>query len=88
MVIKVCTCCHDGDDRKFLFRAPAKSKVNEGDRVLCDTRYGPYPATVKAVAELSDEETAYRVLLSMVGASHPLKKIKGVYSFTELDYES
>lgn len=87
MIIKVCACQHDGDDRKFYFRAPADAEIKKEDRVLCDTRYGIYPATVKAVNNMSDEELAYKVLLEMTGASHPLKKIRGVYQYEELKYD-
>ena len=87
MVVKVCACQHDGDSRKFFFRAPANSNIKKQDRVLCSTRYGPYPATVLSETNLSDEEIAYRILLEMNGATHPLKPIIGVYRFEEFSYE-
>lgn len=85
MIIKVCACCHDGDRKRFMFQAPHNANISLGDRVLCETRYGDCKATVKGITNLSDEEPTYRILLAMTGATHPLKKIKGVYQYRALE---
>ena len=79
-------CQHTGNGEKYLFYAPTFSKIEKGDDVLVDTKYGERKATVIAVCITSsdDVERALRVLAG--GEDKPVKRVIGKYKFDKFEY--
>ena len=84
--VQFVVCQHNGDNKKYLFYAPAFSDIKKGDEVLVDTQFGEKKATVLAVCTSSsdDVERALRVLAGAEGK--PIKRIIGKYNFSKFDY--
>ena len=47
--VQFVVCQHNGDNKKYLFYAPAFSDIKIGDDVMVDTQFGEKKATVLAV---------------------------------------
>ena len=85
--VQFVVCQHTGDNKKYLFYAPAYSYIQIGDEVLVDTQFGKQRATVLAVCSTSIDEvkTMFRVLAG--AEDKPLKRVIGKYQFTKFDYD-
>ena len=81
-------CKHEGSNARFLFRAPAWSYLEEGQKVIVETKKGPQTATV--VCSYTDdndpEDKGVKFKLASMGATWPLKKILSKIVVHELDY--
>ena len=88
MVIDIALVKHPHWDKLYLFRAPLCSRLKEGDEVLVDTKFGKSPATVKSMAYgVSVNSDVYKFILKTTGATHPLKRVLGVYEDLDYSYE-
>lgn len=84
--VQFVVCQHTDDSRKYLFYAPSFTKIEKGDEVLVDTKYGERKATVLAVCTTSSDDVD-RILRVLAGAEDkPLKRVIGKYQFTKLEY--
>lgn len=86
--VTLVVCKHDGDNRNFLFYAPAFTDFKSGDRVLVDTCNGEQLATVitSCTAESgSDVENAIRMICD--AENKKLKKVIGKFFFRKFEYE-
>lgn len=84
--VQFVVCQHNGDNKKYLFYAPAFSDIKIGDDVLVDTQFGEKKATVLAVCTSSYDgvERALRVLAGV--EDKPLKRVIGKYQFAKFNY--
>lgn len=82
MYIDLVVCKHDGDNKPYLFAAPAWSHLRKGDKVIVDTCHGNKAATVHAVCTTEQGSEAYVCLAVATGAREPLRKViaKTVYA--------
>ena len=64
--VQFVVCQHNGDNKKYLFYAPAFSDIKIGDDVLVDTKFGEKKATVIAVCTSSSDDLE-RVLRVLTG---------------------
>lgn len=84
--VQFVVCQHTGNGEKYLFYAPSFTKIEKGDEVLVDTKYGERKATVLAVCTTSSDDVD-RILRVLVGAEDkPLKRVIGKYQFTKFEY--
>ena len=84
--VQFVVCQHTGDNKKYLFYAPAFSDIKIGDDVLVDTQFGEKKATVLAVCTSSSDDLE-RVLRVLAGAEDkPLKRVIGKYQFAKFNY--
>lgn len=84
--VQFVVCQHNGDNKKYLFYAPAFSDIKIGDDVLVDTQFGEKKATVLAVCTSSSDDLE-RVLRVLAGAEDkPLKRVIGKYQFAKFNY--
>lgn len=81
-------CRHDGNDRNFLFYAPAFTTLEKGDKVLVKTCKGEQIATVvtscASACTGSDVEQTLRTLCGAEGKE--LKRVIGKFVFRKFDY--
>lgn len=83
--VQYVVCQHTGDNKKYLFYAPAYS-VRIGDEVLVDTQFGKQMATVLACCSTFSEDVE-RTLRVLAGAEKkPLRRVIGKYNFIKCDY--
>lgn len=84
--VQFVVCQHNGDNKKYLFYAPAFSDIKIGDVVMVDTQFGEKKATVLAVCTSSSDDLE-RVLCVLAGAEDkPLKRVIGKYQFAKFNY--
>lgn len=84
--VQFVVCQHNGDNKKYLFYAPAFSYIKIGDDVMVDTKFGEKKATVLAVCT-SSSDNLERVLRVLAGAEDkPLKRVIGKYQFAKFNY--
>lgn len=84
--VQFVVCQHTGNNKKYLFYAPAFSDIKIGDEVLVDTQFGEKKATVLAVCTSASEDME-RVLRVLAGAEdNPVKRVIGKYNFVKFDY--
>ena len=85
--VRLVACRHDGNDKPYLFEAPADSYIEDGTEVLVETRRGNQRATVigSQFAEVGSD--MYNFLLEVSGAKLPLKHVLGKFTFTEYKYK-
>ena len=84
--VQFVVCQHNGDNKKYLFYAPAFSDIKIGDDVLVDTQFGEKKATVLAVCTSSSDDVE-RALRVLAGAEDkPLKRVLGKYQFAKFNY--
>ena len=85
--IDVVVCRHDGGEKPFVFRAPAWSHLNEGDKVIVETYKGESMATVLKCASVAKDSEELDVIVSASGASLPLKKVLQKVKFIDFQYD-
>lgn len=84
--VQCVVCQHNGDNKKYLFYAPAFSDIKIGDDVLVDTQFGEKKATVLAVCTSSSDDLE-RALRVLAGAEDKtVKRVIGKYQFAKFDY--
>lgn len=84
--VQFVVCQHNGDNKKYLFYAPAFSDIKIGDDVMVDTQFGEKKATVLAVCTSSSDDLE-RMLRVLAGAEdEPIKRVIGKYQFVKFDY--
>lgn len=84
--VQFVVCQHTGNGEKYLFYAPSFTKIEKGDEVLVDTKYGERKATVLAVCTTSSDDVD-RILRVLADAEDkPLKRVIGKYQFAKFDY--
>ena len=84
--VQFVVCQYNGDNKKYLFYAPAFSDIKIGDDVLVDTQFGEKKAAVLAVCTSSSDDLE-RVLRVLAGAEDkPLKRVIGKYQFAKFNY--
>ena len=84
--VQFVVCQHNGDNKKYLFYAPAFSNIEKDDEVLVDTQFGERMATVLAVCTSSSDDLE-RALRVLAGAEDkPLKRVIGKYQFAKFNY--
>lgn len=76
----------NGSQKKYLYKAPMYTDLNPGDMVWCEntTDLGIVVASRRIYS--SDDED-YRFMLTIAGATEPLKRITRVARVSELIYE-
>lgn len=87
--IGLALCKHDNSEKKYLFRMPYGENINNGDRVVVETKKGKDYATVviaDRMANLDDEATL--MILNLVGVEKvvDLKRILQKVRFDDVDY--
>ena len=80
-------CKFEGNNRPYLFRATPWSGINVGDEVLVDTRKGKAHATVLGRELFEVGSDRHQFIIEAAGATLPLKRVLGVYKYTELNYK-
>lgn len=84
--VQLVVCQHTGDQKKYLFYAPAFTDIRIGEEVMVDTQFGEKKATVLAVCTTSSDDVE-KILRVLAGAEDkPLKRVIGKYQFTKFDY--
>lgn len=84
--VQFVVCQHNGDNKKYLFYAPAFSDIKIGDDIMVDTQFGEKKATVLAVCTSSSDDLE-RALRVLAGAEDkPLKRVIGKYQFAKFNY--
>ena len=84
--VQFVVCQHTGENKKYLFYAPAFSDIKKGDEILVDTQFGEKKATVLAVCTSSSDDLE-RALRVLAGAEDkPLKRVIGKYLFAQINY--
>lgn len=84
--VQFVVCQHTGDSKRYLFYAPAFSRIEKGDEVLVDTQFGEKMVTVLAVCNSTSNDVE-QVLRVLTGAGcKPFKRVIGKYEFTKFDY--
>lgn len=73
--------------QKFLFQAPAFSCLEDGDRVLVDTKYGERDAYVMCACTVRENTDQYDMILKCTGATEPIRKVIGKTVLTKFDYK-
>ena len=86
MYLDLVVCKHDGDNKPYLFAAPAWSHLGKGDKVVVDTRNGIKAATVHAVCTVEQGSEAYVCLAVATGAKEPLRKVIAKTVYAEFCY--
>lgn len=84
--VQFVVCQHTGDNKKYLFYAPAFTDIKIGDEVLVDTQFGEKKATVLAVCT-SSYDGVERTLRVLAGAEDKqIKRVIGKYQFAKFAY--
>lgn len=84
--VQFVVCQHTGNSKKYLFYAPAFSRIEKGDEVLVDTQFGEHRATVLAVYASSSDDVE-RILRVLAGIEDkPIKRVIGKYKFDKFEY--
>ena len=84
--VQFVVCQYTGNGEKYLFYAPSFTKIEKGDEVLVDTKYGERKATVLAVCTTSSDDVD-RILRVLTGVEDkPLKRVIGKYKFAKFEY--
>lgn len=86
MFIDLVYCTHTNCGDGYLFRAPFCSYLENGTSVKVETKKGVQPATVIKSIQIADDSNTYRFMLTLAGATHPLKKVLAVLRERELYY--
>ena len=86
--IDLVVCKHKDSDKRYLFRAPAWSSLEEGQDVIVETSNGLEPAIVVTVNTFDNDckDTDTQFILKSMGATWPLKKVVSKIVVKELDY--
>lgn len=84
--VQFVVCQHTGNNKKYLFYAPAFSDIKKGDEVLVDTQFGEKKATVLATC-ISSSDDVERALCVLAGAEgKQVKRVIGKYLFAKINY--
>lgn len=84
--VQFVVCQHTGDNKKYLFYAPAFTDIEIGEEVLVDTQFGEKKATVLAVCTSSSDDVE-RALRVLAGAEEKkVKRVIGKYQFAKFKY--
>lgn len=84
--VQFVVCQHTGNNKKYLFYAPAYSCINIGDEVLVDTQFGEKKATVLAVCDTASNDVI-RTLRVLTGTEDkPINRVIGKYHLLKLEY--
>lgn len=78
---------HDGNDKKFLFVAPAFSHLKKADDIVCETEKGASRATVIASVTVRRNGSEYEFIKDLTGAYEPLKKVMAKVTYIEFEWE-
>ena len=71
----------------YLFRAPAFSKLQQGDTVLCDTSFGTEYGQVSAVVTLSeDDEDKIDFIMRATRANKTVRKVLSKVTHRYFEY--
>ncbi len=84
--VDVVVCKHDGDNKPYLFEAPAWSGLENADKVLVDTCNGERSAVVQSVCTIRPGTEAWVCLLMAARATQPLRKVIGKIQLVKFDY--
>ena len=85
--IGLALCKHDGCERGYLFQMPQYGNLDEGDRVIVETRNGEKEAVVLSAATVYDTDDGYQMILKASGAHEPLRKVLRKIIYKEFTYE-
>ena len=86
--IGLALCNHNGHGKNYLFRMPAYERLENGDRVVVETKHGEAEALVVGTATIYGEESdEYQMIVKAAGADLPLKKVLRKISYKELAYD-
>ena len=87
-MVDLVLCTHDmHSGQKFLFKAPAFSCLEKGDRVLVDTKHGESDAYVVSVCTVRIDSDQCDMILACAGATEPIRKVIGKTVLTKFDYK-
>lgn len=84
--VQLVVCQHTGDQKKYLFYAPAFTDIKIGEEVMVDTQFGEKKATVLAVCTTSSDDVEISMRVLAGAEDKPLKRVIGKYEFTKFDY--
>lgn len=84
--VQLVVCQHTGDQKKYLFYAPAFTNIKIGEEVMVDTQFGEKKATVLAVCTTSSDDVEISMRVLAGAEDKPLKRVIGKYEFTKFDY--
>lgn len=84
--VQFVVCQHTGDQKKYLFYAPAFTNIKIGEEVLVDTQFGEKKATVLAVCTTSSDDVEISMRVLAGAEDKPLKRVIGKYEFTKFNY--
>lgn len=87
-MIDLVLCSHTlQGGQKFLFKAPAFSLLEKGDKVLVETKYGDRDASVMCACTVRENTDQYDMILKCAGATEPIRKVIGKTVLTKFDYK-
>lgn len=84
--VQLVVCQHTGDQKKYLFYAPAFTDIKIGEEVMVNTQFGEKKATVLAVCTTSSDDVEISMRVLAGAEDKPLKRVIGKYEFTKFDY--
>lgn len=84
--VQLVVCQHTGDQKKYLFYAPAFTDIKIGEEVMVDTQFGEKKATVLAVCTTSSDDVEISMRVLAGAEDKPLKRVIGKYEFTKFNY--
>lgn len=87
-MIDLVACTHDvHGGQKFLFKAPAFSCLEKGDRVIVNTQFGDKDAYVVCACTVRENTDQYDMIIKCSGAKEPLKRVLAKVMLSKFDYE-
>ncbi len=84
--IDLVVCKHKGDDKGYLFFAPAFSGLEEADNVIVDTKNGYKEAVVQCVTTEQLGSNGYNFILRASNAYAPLRRVISKVTYREMVY--
>ena len=86
--IDLVACKHPNDNRAYLFKAPSFSRLENGDKVIVETRLGEKEVEVITTYTIgSDEAELLSMIYALSGAEIPLKRVLKKITYREFEYE-
>lgn len=84
--VQLVVCQHTGDQKKYLFYAPAFTDIKIGEEVMVDTQFGEKKATVLAVCTTSSDDVEISMRVLAGAEDKPIKRVIGKYKFEKFEY--
>lgn len=84
--IKLVAVKHSRNSGTYLFYAPTKEVIAEGDDVQVDTFRGMEMGKAIATLDVLTGTDAYNFIIKATGAKEPLRRVMARYERHEMDY--